>query len=125
MSTDSEISSPPLQENILRNFHPIQSGLLAVGATSASVTFSAVVSSIENSDCVTAKITNKGSSGAYVAAGIGATVAVPSSSTPGGNCDYFAAGSIQLQDYPAGTNVFAAIQDTGATNLEISVGYGN
>lgn len=109
------------QPVVIANFSALQSGLLAVSGTSGSITFSA----IEGTTRVTAKITNKGSNGAYVTAGVGAQTAVASSSTPAANCDYIAAGTIQIQDYPPGTNVFAAIQDVGATNLEISVGYGN
>src|SRR5580700_11113007 len=82
---------------IVQNFSPAQSGLLAVGASSASITFSAIVGTLR----ITAKITNKGNNGAYVATGIGSATAVASSSTPGPNCDYVGAGAILTQDYAA------------------------
>jgi len=106
------------------NFLPTQSAQLAVGTTSAAITFSTMPPGTIH---ITAKITNKGTHGAYIAysnSATGTVAAVTSSSTPAANCDYAGAGAILQQDYPPGTNTFSAIQDGGSTTLEISVGYG-
>lgn len=118
--------SIPVQTN---NFVPVQSAHLAVTASSASIIFTIVPGTLR----VTAKITNRGSKGAFVAAGIGAATAVVSTSTPTptsgtevvSTCDYVAPGAIITQDYPQGYNTFAAIcAGSDSTDLEISVGYG-
>lgn len=118
--------SIPIQAN---NFVPVQSAHLAVTATSGSIVFTLVPGTLR----ITAKITNRGSKGAYVAAGIGAATAAVSSATPTptsgssvvSTCDYVAAGAIITQDYPQGYNTFAAIcAGSDSTDLEITVGYG-
>lgn len=123
--------SAPIQTN---NFIAIQSGLLAVsnsgGTGSASITFTAV----PGSQRITAKITNSGSKGCYLASGHTTATAVTSSSTPTpaastanivATCDFIAPGSILTQDYIQGTDTFAAIcAGSDTTNLEISIGLG-
>lgn len=105
------------------NFVPQLSAVLAVGGTSASITFTPLTGSQRQ----TFKITNKGNHGAYVAWGIGSATAVASTGTPAANCDYVAQGAIITQDYQVSTGIvdtIAAIQDGGTTTLEITLGYG-
>ncbi len=105
------------------NFCPKLSAKLAVAGTSASITFSPVPGTQRQ----TFKITNKGSNGAYLAWGSGSATAVASSSTPAVNCDYIAQGAIITQDFQLSNGIvdtIAAIQDTGTTTLEITLGYG-
>ncbi len=118
--------SLPTQAN---NFIAIQSAQLAVTNTSSPITFTDVPGTLR----ITAKITNSGSTGCYLASGNGSATAVVSSSTPTpasgvgvvATCDYIAAGSILQQDFVAGTNTFAAIcAGSGTTTLEISLGTG-
>lgn len=122
--------SMPIQSN---NFVAIQSAQLAVsnsgGSGSASVTFTALPGTLR----LTAKITNSGSKGCYMASGHTTATAVVSTGTPtpssGTNivatCDYVAAGAILTQDFVQGTNTFAAIcAGTDTTTLEISIGLG-
>ncbi len=119
--------SVPIQAN---NFVAIQSVKLAVTQTSSYVTFTDWPGTLR----VTAKITNSGSNGCYLASGVNSTtLAVVSSSVPlplsgagaVSNCDYIAAGSILTQDYIQGTLTFAAIcSGSNTTTLEISAGYG-
>lgn len=108
----------------IQNFTPQLSAKLAVTGTSASITFSPVTGMARQ----TFKITNKGTSGAYLAWGNASATAVASTSTPAANCDYIAAGAILTQDFQLSSgaivNTIAAIQDTGATTLEISIGFG-
>lgn len=114
---------------ISKSFLATQSALLPVSAVSASVTFTNVPGTIR----VTAKITNSGTKGCYLASGKATATAVVSTATPQpaagdlliSNCDYIAAGAIYTQDYPAGTNTFASIcAGSDSTTLEISVGWG-
>lgn len=117
----------PTQAN---NFIAVQSAQRSVGAASQSVTFTA----IPGVQRITAKITNSGTKGCYLASGAGSATAVVSTSTPTpassttnivATCDYIAAGSILQQDYVAGTDTFAAIcAGADTTTLEISVGFG-
>lgn len=117
--------SQPFQAN---NFIAVQSAQLAVTNSSGSITFTDLPGTIR----VTAKITNTGTVGCYLASGAGSATAVVSSSTPQpangtgavANCDCIAAGAILTQDFVQGTNTFAAITASGSTTLEISVGYG-
>lgn len=120
--------SSPIQTN---NFIAIQSGQLSVtNGSSTSIVFTAV----PGAQRITAKITNSGSKGCYVASGAGAATAVVSSATPTpaasttnivATCDYVAAGSILTQDYIQGTTTFAAIcAGSDTTTLEISIGFG-
>lgn len=115
------VGSGLTQSMVLRNFNTVQSCSLAVGASSGPVTFTVV----PGTQIVSFKVCNKGSTGAYIAAGIGSATAAASTATPAANCDYMPANSTQVFDYPGGTNVFAAIQETTSTNLEISIGYGS
>lgn len=111
------------QQILDQNFCPQLSAKLAVAGTSASVTFTPLTGTIRQ----TFKITNKGTSGAYIAWGKGTATAVASTGTPAANCDYVAAGAILTQDFQISTgpvDTIAAIQDTGATTLEISIGFG-
>lgn len=107
-----------------QNFTPQLSAVLAVAGTSASVTFSPITGTTRQ----TFKITNKGTKGAYLAWGAGSATAVASTSTPGANCDYIAAGAILTQDFQLASGVpvdtIAAIQDGGVTTLEVSIGFG-
>lgn len=120
--------SQPVQAN---NFVALQSARLSVtNGSSTPVTFTDLAGTLR----ITAKITNSGSKGCYLASGVsGSTTAVISSSTPTptsgsgvvATCDYIAAGSILTQDYIQGTTTFAGICDgSDSTTLEISVGYG-
>lgn len=117
--------SQPMQAN---NFIAVQSAQLAVSGTSSSVTFT----DLPGTDRVTAKITNSGTVGCYLASGAGSATAVVSSSTPTpttgtgavATCDYIGAGAILQQDFMPGTTTFAAITATGSTTLEISTGFG-
>lgn len=102
------------------NFLSTSSANIATGATSGSVTFTMPPGTTR----ITAKITNKGTKGAYLAYGAGSATAVASTTTPGPNCDYIGAGAILQQDFPPGTDTFAVIEETSTTTLEISVGYG-
>lgn len=105
------------------NFVPQLSAKLTVEVASSSITFTPLTGCQRQ----TFKITNKGSSGAYVGWGKGSATAVASSSTPAPNCDYVAQGAIITQDYETSTGIvdtIAAIQDGGATTLEITLGYG-
>lgn len=128
------ITPPRLQSQLSQpfsanNFIAVQSAQLAVTASSSSITFTDVPGSIR----ITAKITNSGTKGCYLASGHTTATAVVSSSTPTptagtgavATCDYIAAGSILTQDFVAGTNTFAAIcGGSDSTTLEISIGYG-
>ncbi len=94
----------PVQSN---NFIALQSASLAVsnaGSTgSASVTFTDMSGTLR----VTAKITNSGTKGCYLASGNSTATAVASTSTPTptsgagvvATCDYIAAGAILQQDF--------------------------
>ena len=118
--------SQPFQAN---NFLAVQSAQLSVTATTGSITFTDLPGTVR----VTAKITNTGTKGCYLASGAGSATAVVSSGTPTpangtgavATCDYIAAGAILTQDYVAGTNTFAAIcGGSDSTTLEISTGFG-
>ena len=118
--------SQPVTTN---NFMPLQSSQLDVTSTSSSVTFTALPGTLRR----TLKITNTGTTGCYVATGIGSATAIPSvNATPlpasgnpiTANCDFIAAGAIITQDYQQGTDTVAAITATGSTTLEITIGVG-
>lgn len=119
--------SLPIQSN---NFIALQSAQLAVtNGTSTSVTFTTTTGTLR----VTAKITNSGSKGCYLASGNGSAAAVVSSSTPTpttgtgavATCDFIGPGAILQQDFIQGTNTFAAIcAGSDTTVLEISIGQG-
>lgn len=110
------------QPMLSQNFVPKLSAELTVSGTSSSITFSPLTGTIRQ----TFKLTNKGTSGAYIGWGTGSATAVASSATPAANCDYIAAGAILTQDFQGVSiiDTIAAIQDTGATTLEISIGFG-
>lgn len=117
------------QQVVANSFLAAQSAQLPVSSTTGSVTFTNVPGTIR----VTAKITNTGTKGCYIASGKNSATAVVSTTTPQptagdeavSNCDYIAAGAIYTQDYPMGTNTFAAIcAGSDTTTLEISVGSG-
>lgn len=125
--------SVPIQSN---NFIAVQSAKIIVSnagsAGSTSLTFTDVPGTVR----ITAKITNSGTKGVYLASGSSSglpVIAVASTSTPQpasgtaavATCDYIAAGAILTQDFVQGTNTFAAICGGSDTStLEISVGYG-
>lgn len=125
MAISPYTSQSLLAQQILdQNFCPQLSVQLAVSGTSASVTFTPITGTIRQ----TFKITNKGTHGAYLGWGSGSATAVASTGTPAAQCDYIAAGAILTQDFQIGTggpvDTIAAIQDTGSTTLEISIGFG-
>lgn len=107
-----------------QNFCAQKSAQLTTSGSSTSITFTGVTGTIRQ----TFKITNKGSaSGAYLGWGSGSATAVASSGTPTANCDYIGPGETLIQDFQVSTgivNTIAAIQDTAATTLEISIGSG-
>lgn len=110
------------QQVLIQNFVPKLSAKLAVTGTSASITFTPLTGVTRT----TFKLTNKGSSGAYIAWGVTTATAVASTSTPAVSCDYIASGAILVQDFQSVDGIvdtIAAIQDTGATTLEISIGF--
>jgi hypothetical protein len=123
--------SAPIQTN---NFIAIQSAQLSVSNAGVSGSQSVTFTAVPGMQRITAKITNSGSKGCYVASGPGAATAVTSSSTPTpassvtnivATCDFIAPGSILTQDYVQGTTTFAAIcAGSDTTTLEISVGFG-
>lgn len=105
------------------NFTPQYSAKLSVSGTSSSVTFPTTTGTLSN----TFKITNKGSTGAYIGWGSGTATAVASSGTPAAHCDYIAPGAIITQNFQISTGIcdtIAAIQETTSTTLEISIGFG-
>ncbi len=111
------------QQVRMDNFTPQYSAKITTSGTSTSVTFPIVTGTLSQ----TFKITNKGSNGAYVAWGETTATAVASTSTPTAGCDYIASGAIFTQNFELDTgtvDTIAAIQDTGATTLEISIGFG-
>lgn len=111
------------QRAIIENFCPQLSASLTVSGTSNSVTFTPLTGQSSQTFC----ITNKGSNGAYLAWGHTTAVAVASTTTPGANCHYIAAGAILTLDFEVSTNIvdtIGAIQDGGPTTLEISIGFG-
>lgn len=107
-----------------QNFVSLLSAKIAVTGTSSMVTFTGLT----GMQRTTFKITNKGSNGAYVAAGMTSATAVVSAvgvALPG--CDYVGAGAILTQDYQGATGIIdtiAAVGDGGTTTLEVSMGYG-
>lgn len=106
-----------------QNFCVQFSASLAVSGTSASVTFPVTSGTLRQ----TFQITNRGSHGAYLGWGTGSATAVVSSGTPTAHCHYIGAGCILVLDFQLSTgivNTIAAIQDTGSTTLEISIGSG-
>ncbi len=122
--------SQPMQAN---NFIALQSAQLTVSNSGASGSQSITFTDMSGTGRVTAKITNSGTKGCYMASGHTTAVAVVSTGTPTptsgagvvSTCDYVAAGSILTQDYIQGTNTFAAIcNGSDTTTLEISVGTG-
>lgn len=107
----------------VNNFCPQYSASLAVTGTSASISFPITTGTQRQ----TFKITNKGDNGAYLGWGVGSATAIVSSGTPAAQCDYIGTGCVLTQDFQiAGgiVNTIAAIQDGGATILEISIGSG-
>lgn len=124
-----EFKSSLSQVMQVNNFVALQSVKINVTAASGSVTFSAPLPGTLR---LTAKITNTGTTGCYLASGQGSATAVVSTTTPSpangiaiSNCDYIAAGSILTQDYIQGTDTFAAIcAAAGTTTLEVSIGMG-
>lgn len=105
------------------NFTPKLSANLTTAVGSASITFSNVTGTLRQTFC----ITNKGANGAYLGWGYTTATAVISTGIPTANCQYIAAGAILTLDFQLSTSIvdtIAAIQDTGSTVLEISIGYG-
>lgn len=111
------------QQMRMDNFCPKLSAKLTTSGTSGSITFSPITGALRT----TFKITNHGTNGAYIGWGKTTATAVASSGTPAANCDYVAAGAILTQDFQSANgpvDTIAAIQDTGSTVLEISLGFG-
>ncbi|MDE2233678.1 MAG: hypothetical protein KGJ90_06275 [Patescibacteria group bacterium] len=113
------------------NFMALQSAQLAVSNAGVSGSQSITFANFAAGGRITAKISNSGSKGCYLASGAGSATAVVSTGTPQpasgsvSNCDYISAGSIHSLDYPQGTDTFAAIcAGADTTTLEISIGYG-
>jgi len=118
--TDGSLLAVPM---LPQNFCPQISAKITTSGTSASVVFTPLTGTQRQ----TFKITNKGQNGAYMAWGVGSATAVASSGTPTANCDYIAAGAILTQDFQSASGIvdtIAALQDTGSTVLEITLGYG-
>ena len=120
----------PVQSN---NFIALQSAQLSVSNSGGSGSQSVTFTDLAGTQRITAKITNSGAKGCYLASGATTATAVVSTSTPTptsgtgvvATCDYIAAGAILQQDFIQGTNTFAAIcAGSDTTTLEISVGYG-
>lgn len=120
----------PVQSN---NFIALQSAQLTVSNSGGMGSQSIVFTDLAGTQRVTAKITNSGAKGCYLASGTGSATAVVSTSTPTpisgtgvvATCDYIAAGAILQQDFIQGTTTFAAIcAGSDTTTLEISVGFG-
>jgi len=112
-----------------KNFMAYQSAKLSVENSSDSVTFT-VPATAQN---VTAKISNTGTVGCYLASSTTSSAtailsvdetANPTTGEAVSNCDYIAPGTIQVLDFPPGTTTFAAITASSTTTLEISVGFG-
>lgn len=129
MTAPSNFFSKLSQVITANNFIAVQSAQLAVTATSNSITFTQFLGTKR----ITAKITNTGTKGCYLASGAGSATAVVSTSTPTpaintgavATCDYIAAGAILQQDFFEGTTTFAAIcAGSDSTTLEISIGVG-
>lgn len=106
------------------NFVPRLSAKITTSGTSGSITFTPLTGTLRQ----TFKITNKGTTnGAYLGWGKTTATAVASTGTPAANCDYIGPGETLIQDFQLSTEIvdtIAAIQDAGATTLEISIGYG-
>lgn len=106
-----------------QNFCPQLSAKLTTSGSSTSVTFTPLTGTQRQ----TFKITNHGSNGAYLGWGVGSATAVASSGTPTANCDYIASGAILTQDFQSASGIvdtIAALQDTGTTTIEITLGSG-
>lgn len=115
------------------NFIAVQSAQLTVSNSGASGSQQITFTQFLGTKRITAKITNSGTKGCYLASGVGSATAVVSAGTPTpavntgavATCDYIAAGSILTQDYFEGTDTFAAIcNGSDTTTLEISIGVG-
>jgi len=132
--------SPPRKFSMLsipvdhNPFIAVQSAQLTVSNAGASGSQSITFTDLPGTGIVTARITNSGSKGVYLASGVGSATAVVSSGTPtpttGANavatCDYIGAGTVQTLAFVQGTNTFAAICASSDTStLEISTGYGS
>ena len=121
--------SQPVTAN---NFTALQSAVLSVSNAGASGSLSKSFPDFAVlNGRITAKITNTGSKGCYLASGGASATAVVATGTPQpvtgsvSNCDYIAAGAILTQDYIPGTYTFAAIcAGTDTTDLQISLGNG-
>lgn len=119
-SVNGSLLSQPMTVN---NFCPQYSAKITTSGTSGSITFPVTTGTLSQ----TFKITNKGSNGAYLGWGKSSAAAVASSTTPTAHCDYIGAGEVLTQNFQISTGVvdtIAAIQETGATTLEISIGFG-
>lgn len=117
---NGSLTSQPVTVN---NFCPQYSASLLTSGTSGSITFPVTTGTLSQ----TFKITNRGSNGAYLGWGKGSATAVASSGTPMAHCDFIGAGEVLTQNFQISTGVvdtIAAIQQIGATTLEISIGFG-
>ena len=122
--------SIPVDQN---SFIAVQSAQLTVSNSGASGSQSVTFTDLPGTLRVTARITNSGTKGCYLASGHGTATAVVSTGTPTptagtgavATCDYLGAGTVQTLSFVQGTNTFAAIcNGSDTTTLEISTGYG-
>lgn len=105
------------------NFTPQLSAVLTTSGVSGYIAFPVATGTQRQTFC----IANKGSYGAYLGWGSTTATAVVSSGTPTAHCHYIPAGAVLTLDFQMSTNIvnaIAAIQDSAATTLEISLGYG-
>ncbi len=118
--------TPPASESLLsvpiqsNNFIAVQSAKIIVSNSGSTGSQSLTFTDIPGTIRITAKITNSGTKGVYLASGSSSglpviavastTIPQPSSGTAAvATCDYIAAGAILTQDFVRGTNTFAAI----------------
>ena len=131
--------TPPIMSSMLsqpisvNSFIAVQSAKLTVSNAGASGSQSITFTDLPGTGRISAKITNSGTKGCYLASGAGSATAVVSSGTPTpttgdgavATCDYIGAGTVHTLSFIKGTNTFAAIcSGTDTTTLEISTGYG-
>lgn len=118
-----------------QNFVAIQSGKLLVSNAGSTGSRSIQFTNIPGTNRVTAKITNSGSKGCYIASGAGSATAIVSqdatvlptvsSGSAVATCDFIASGAILTQDYIQGTDTWAFIcGGSDTTTVEVSVGFG-
>lgn len=119
----------------IKNFMAFQSCSYDVTTTSSNArkTFTIPV----QAQNVQYHITNTGSAGAFIAAGLtgstptaAATTGTPAPAASGNGTFisaglYIAPGTVQVVEFPAGYYVIAAVTGASTTTLQISIGYGS